>query len=43
MTKEEILEKVSEMLGLKKNITEGELEQIYNLYSSMKDAMKKGS
>ncbi len=36
MTKEEILEKISEMLGLKKTITESELASVYNLFSSMK-------
>ena len=39
--KEEILKKISEILGLNKAITEGELEQIHNLFSSVKEGQQK--
>lgn len=41
MTKEEILEKISALLGLKKVITESELEKTYALFSSVKETMEK--
>ena len=41
MTKEEILKKMSEILGLKKPITESELERVYNLFSSVKEGQQK--
>jgi hypothetical protein len=36
MTKEEILKKISEMLGLKKVITEKELEKTYDNFTTIK-------
>lgn len=41
MTKEEILQKISLLLGLKKVITESELEKAYTLFSSVKETMEK--
>lgn len=40
MTKEEVLQKISVILGLKRTLTETELEKNYELVADMKESKK---